>query len=217
MWTLADNPYTFKRLGKDQTHCSGEQFVGILTTQQDVTSRRNLRLHGIAQRQSGQIATFQRREINIKLGLKRLFSIGSLKHFDRFDRIHAITRNPRVFTGAFWSIIISPSPVSNQPLLMEGYLAVINSAKSWLIPLLPFLIWYRFSLRFRPICSAKALIDNPVHLITCSRRCHFSVLGILFDMLVEFVCYVVSNRTVRELGSEILPVKKLEIGGENLY
>ena len=54
MWTLADNPYTFKRLGKDQTHCSGEQFVGILTTQQDVTSRRNLRLHGIAQRQSGQ-------------------------------------------------------------------------------------------------------------------------------------------------------------------
>lgn len=36
-------------------------------------------------------------------------------------------------------------------------------------------------------------------------------------MLVEFVCYVVSNRTVRELGSEILPVKKLEIGGENLY
>ena len=36
-------------------------------------------------------------------------------------------------------------------------------------------------------------------------------------MLVEFVCYVGSNRTVRELGSEILPVMKIEIGSENLY
>lgn len=217
MWTLADNPYTFKRLGKDQTHCSGEQFVGILTTQQDVTSRRNLRLHGIAQRQSGQIATFQGREINIKLGLKKLLSIGSLKHFDRFDRIHAITRNPRVFTGAFL-VDHHLSFAGEQPTFADG--GIFGSDQFGQIvadPIITFLIWYRFSLRFRPICSAKALIDNPVHLITCSRRCHFSVLGILFDMLVEFVCYVVSNRTVRELGSEILPVKKLEIGGENLY